>query len=138
MYDIVIILLLLVYYKIESYRHSLIVAETRLLSLLKKSSSTTWLSSKNLDYDMFIKDRIKFNIDLQYRIKECSVSEADTWLSCIHNRIMKESSVSSLKQLKISCADTINIYIKDAIDNRHDLSRANKIFESYFLSGLGQ
>ena len=31
-------------------------------------------------------------------------------------------------------ADTVNIFIKDAIENRRDLKRANRLFTEYFLS----
>jgi hypothetical protein len=101
-------------------------------------SSTTSSSISSLDYDMLIKDRISFNIDLQYKIKHSTVSEADHWLTHIYSKIISEQQQPHQHPLNRSCADTINIYIKDAIDNRSNLTRAIMLFESYFSSGIGR
>ena len=147
---VMIILLSSNYYKIDSYRSVLHFSMERRHPIIKTSqSSSSSISSStalNLDYDMFIKDRISFNINLQYKIKHSTLSEADHWLSHIYSKIISEQqphqheqkNIISSSYLNRSCADTINIYIKDAIDNRSNLSRAIMLFESYFSSGLGR
>lgn len=144
-----IILLLCNYYKIDSYRSVLHFSFEQRNNFMKTTQSSTISSSisssPNLDYDMFIKDRISFNIDLQYKIKHSTVSEADHWLTHIYSKIISEQQQPHQHQQKYavssylnrSCADTINIYIKDAIDNRSNLTRAIMLFEYYFSSGIG-
>lgn len=136
-----IILLLCNYYKIDSYRNVLHFSFEQGNTIMKTTQSSTTSSissSPNLDYDMLIKDRISFNIDLQYKIKHSTVSEADHWLTHIYSKIISEQQPPHQHQLNRSCADTINIYIKDAIDNRSNLTRAIMLFESYFSSGIGR
>lgn len=145
-----IILLLCNYYKIDSYRNVLHFSFEQGNTIMKTTQSSTTSSissSPNLDYDMFIKDRISFNMDLQYKIKHSTVFEADHWLTHIHSKITSEQQQQPHQHqqkyvgssyLNKSCADTINIYIKDAIDNRSNLTRAIMLFESYFSSGLGR
>lgn len=149
---VMIMLLSSNYFTIDSYRSVLHFSMERRNPIIKTSQSSTTSSSissstaSNLDYDMFIKDRISFNINLQYKIKHSTVSEADHWLSHIYSKIISEQqphqheqkNIISSSYLNRSCADTINIYIKDAIDNRSNLSRAIMLFESYFSSGLGR
>ena len=136
-----IILLLCNYYKIDSYRNVLHFSFEQGNTIMKTTQSSTTSSissSPNLDYDMLIKDRISFNIDLQYKIKHSTVSEADHWLTHIYSKIISEQQQPHQHPLNRSCADTINIYIKDAIDNRSNLTRAIMLFESYFSSGIGR
>jgi len=138
---IMIILLLCNYYKIDSYRNVLHFSFEQGNTIMKTTQSSTTSSissSPNLDYDMLIKDRISFNIDLQYKIKHSTVSEADHWLTHIYSKIISEQQQPHQHPLNRSCADTINIYIKDAIDNRSNLTRAIMLFESYFSSGIGR
>ena len=136
------ILLLCNYYKIDSYRSVLHFTFEQGNTIMKTTQSSTTSSSisssPNLDYDMLIKDRISFNIDLQYKIKHSTVSEADHWLTHIYSKIISEQQPPHQYKLNRSCADTINIYIKDAIDNRSNLTRAIMLFESYFSSGIGR